>query len=34
MTEEEQAAVVKEFKCSLFNDLMIPLEEVFSGLLE
>ena len=34
MTEEEQAAVVTEFKCSLFDDLMIPLEEVFSGMLE
>lgn len=34
MTEEEQAAVATEFKCSLFDDLVIPLEDVFSGLLE
>ena len=29
MKPEERAAVVTEFKCSLFDDLTIPLEEVF-----
>ena len=34
LTEEEKAEVITEFKCSLFDDLVIPLEDVFSGLLE
>lgn len=29
MTEEERAAIVKEFKCSLYDDLTIPLEDIF-----
>ncbi len=29
MTEEEKAAIVKEFKCSLYDDLIIKLEDVF-----
>lgn len=33
MTEVEKAAVVTEFKCSLFDDLHISLDDIFSGLL-
>ena len=29
MTEEERAALVTEFKCSLFDDLLISLEDIF-----
>jgi len=29
LTEEEKAAIPKSFRCSLFPDLEIPLEEVF-----
>lgn len=29
MTNEEQAAIIKEFKCSLYNDLTIKLEDIF-----
>ena len=29
MTEEERAALVTEFKCSLYDDLLISLEDVF-----
>ena len=29
MTEEEKAAIVTEFKCSLYDDLIIKLEDVF-----
>ena len=29
MTDEEKAAVVTEFKCSLFSDLTIRLEDIF-----
>ncbi len=29
MTEEEKAALLTEFKCSLFDDLLIKLEDVF-----
>ena len=29
MKEEERAAVVKEFRCSLFDDLVISLDEIF-----
>lgn len=29
MTEEERAAIPTEFKCSLYDDLIIKLEEVF-----
>jgi len=32
MKEEERAAVVTEFKCSLFDDLTIRLEEIFDGI--
>ncbi|MBR1659277.1 MAG: hypothetical protein IJ705_03065, partial [Oscillospiraceae bacterium] len=30
MKPEERAAVAKEFKCSLYDDLTISLEEVFA----
>lgn len=30
MTEQERAAVVTEFRCSLFDDLVIRLEDVFA----
>jgi len=33
MTEEERAAVVTHFKCSLFDDLDISLEDIFDDLL-
>lgn len=33
LTESERAAVVTEFKCSLFDDLDISLDDIFSGLL-
>lgn len=33
MTEEERAAVVTEFKCSLYDDLIIRLEDVFYDLI-
>lgn len=33
MTDEERAALVTQFKCSLFEDLDIALDDVFSGLL-
>lgn len=33
MTEEERAAVETHFKCSLYDDFDISLEEIFSGLL-
>jgi len=29
MTDEEKAAIVTEFKCSLYDDLIIKLEDVF-----
>lgn len=29
MTEMERAAVVTEFKCSLFDDLTIKVEDIF-----
>lgn len=29
LTEEERAAIPKEFKCGVFPDLVIPLEDVF-----
>ena len=32
MTDEEKAAVVTEFKCHLFDDLVIRLDDVFSDL--
>lgn len=34
MTEEERAAIVTEFKCSLYDDLVIRLEDVFYDLIE
>ena len=33
LTESERAAVVTQFKCSLFDDFDIPLDDIFSGLL-
>lgn len=33
MSEDERAAVVTEFKCSLYNDLTIRLEDVFYDLI-
>lgn len=33
MTDEERAALVTQFKCSLFDDLDISLDDIFSGLL-
>lgn len=33
MTEEERAAIETHFRCSLYDDFDIPLEEIFSGLL-
>jgi len=33
MTEEERAAVPTTFKCSLYDDFEIALEDVFSGML-
>lgn len=33
MTEEERAAVVTEFKCSLYDDLIISLEDIFDDLI-
>ena len=33
MTEEERAAIVTRFKCSLFDDFEIALEDIFSGML-
>lgn len=33
MTEEERASLVTSFKCSLFDDLDIQLEDIFEGML-
>jgi len=33
MTGEERAALVTEFKCYLYDDLTIRLEDIFSDLL-
>lgn len=33
MTEEERSALVTRFKCSLFDDLDIQLEDIFYGML-
>ena len=33
MTDEERAALVTQFKCNLFDDLDIFLDDIFSGLL-
>ena len=33
MTQEETAEIVTEFKCHLYDDLLISLEDIFSGLL-
>lgn len=32
LTEEEQAAVSKQLQCHLYSDLVIPLEDIFTGL--
>ena len=29
MREEERAAVITEFKCCLFDDLLIPVADIF-----
>ncbi len=29
MTDEEKAEIITEFKCSLYDDLLIKLEDVF-----
>lgn len=34
MTEEERAAIPTHFKCNLFDDLDIQLEDIFYGLLQ
>jgi len=33
MTAEERAAVPTTFKCSLYDDFKIALEDIFSGML-
>ena len=33
MTPEAQAAVIREFKCSLYDDLVIPIADVFARVL-
>lgn len=33
MNEEERAAVIKEFRCSLYDDLLISLQDVFANML-
>lgn len=33
MKEAERSAVVREFKCSLFDDLLIPVDDIFYGLI-
>ncbi len=33
MTEKERAAVVKEFQCSLYDDLVLSLDDIFSDLI-
>lgn len=33
MTEEERAAIPTKFKCSLYDDFEIALEDIFSGML-
>ncbi len=34
MTEEEKAEIVTAFKCHLYDDLLISLEDIFSGLID
>lgn len=34
MTEEEKSSLISEFKCTIFDELSIPLSDIFSGLLE
>lgn len=34
MTEEEKAEIVAAFKCHLYDDLLISLEDIFSGLID
>lgn len=34
MKEEEKAEVVTSFKCHLYDDLILSLEDIFSGLIE
>ena len=33
MDEKELAEVVTEFKCSLYDDLLIKLEDIFANLI-
>ena len=33
MKPEERAAVIKTFQCSLYDDLLIPLEDIFANML-
>lgn len=33
MNEEEKASIVTEFKCSMFSDLTISLNDIFAGML-
>lgn len=33
MTEEERSSIITRFKCSLFDDLEIALEDIFRGML-
>lgn len=33
LTEEERAAVPAQFKCSLYDDFEITLEDIFNGML-
>lgn len=33
MTEEERAAVVTRFKCSLYDDFEIALEDIFRDMI-
>ncbi len=34
MTEEEKTEIVAAFKCHLYDDLLISLEDIFSGLID
>ena len=34
LTEEEKAEIVAAFKCHLYDDLLISLEDIFSGLID
>lgn len=34
MNEKERAAIIKTFKCSLYDDLLISLDDIFADMLE